>query len=1426
MKPKNLFSARIVPFMIIILATVLLYSFYFLYYIPKQESQVEQRAFRIMKEFAKNIHDKLDYYDAHFKNYSFFYAIEHLVDDETPQLEDSVKLEIKKKIADNKQAKKLIENLNKSINTDIVTVTKNDKERKLEVHEEISQFRFISNIDSVSYDKGLKELKLSKDTIAIIFKSLKVDTIRIASSRQMHVVDYVKIPITMKNLGVDSAKIADALKSLFVDSEKIADAPQSLDADSVKTTNNPDNTETKYSSAVHYVPMTTFMEHLKFDKLLNNIVLFCDTSIIYNSSPEVIQDITNPGMLADTVKKMQGGLIQKINIRGETNHVMVLPIDFLGNRLYLAGFITETGFRQKTRHINSQFLIILGGIFLLLLFSMPILKIFLISRNEQLHSRDCTAGTFSLIIAAGFSILIVVSVMKHYVVDKHYLQERIENISNTLYNNVICDFEFIKTLYQCIIEHENTSKDSIEPLGTLIKTVNAAFTGSNNNFRDIPVDYQKKGLPLNEIFLIDSIGEISKAVTSTGLSGLVPSNLEKRRYYSYLKDNSGKSWTYKNSYDTIQKYYIESLKSYNSGEKEVAFSFRLSEKASKNFGTKILAITSPLPSLYSQILPEDMIFMIINDKGDVLFHSNKSKNLHENFLAECSENKYLEGLLKHRVTDITRIVYNEKQWLARVYPIEDAPLFHITLIDLQHTYNKNARILIYTFYFMLATFILILIGTGIIQLSNPDISKSLSKQWLFYWLQFSEENRDPYLQLLVIQTAILLCQIAGILISDKPVTMFIYQMFFIVISVYFAMSILKYDQNGKAEKRSTTPALPQIILFLIMLILTGIFITFYITTTFRDDNSFIYVIQKNILLLPVVLLLILSFSYGIVKKLLVILSIGFPAKTIFHIYVFTWLIGISAIPALQYYQSVKEQEEDLWKRHKLEYIAMRNMVLMHEYKRDMENEKWHDRVKGNNLDSLTITYKTDERNDSLKSFKGEACELSPADRFYTWLPDPLTKGNHLAGLLNNRSTHMEWWRETINDTIICKKVCDNELVYSQPGYYRYISVKQNGNIKLGAGKWFLYFTVPILLVIALLWYLFRYVSRFVLRTVTVDWKEPAVPGWENVIGNDNIKQILLCSLTGEQYLEETRNHIKEKSRSVKNHKKPELLVAGIKEIIEEMKKPGYQYVDIIWIKGIGKLIKDPEAFVNQLPDLYQLTSDSKAQMIIEIPFGLDYLREYYESLLKESTLEKAEKALIESTICKIDELFSSFYIYTGKFIPEETYAVSSSTDSNQTGNTREDDERQQASYYAFKSRYRHIWNNLTSLEKLTLIDLSADGMINFKNKHSIDQLRIKGLIELTPDPAITCNNFQRFLTNDIDREETKKIQDNLGKQGKWHNNRYLILLAIIPLIIFIFISQGTSIDRVFAISTGGLAVLAGIMRLFDTNIFSQFPGTD
>ncbi|RLD35294.1 MAG: hypothetical protein DRI73_02750, partial [Bacteroidetes bacterium] len=41
------------------------------------------------------------------------------------------------------------------------------------------------------------------------------------------------------------------------------------------------------------VPITTLMQGLKFDKLLDNIVLFNDSTVFYNSNKDIVQDITN-----------------------------------------------------------------------------------------------------------------------------------------------------------------------------------------------------------------------------------------------------------------------------------------------------------------------------------------------------------------------------------------------------------------------------------------------------------------------------------------------------------------------------------------------------------------------------------------------------------------------------------------------------------------------------------------------------------------------------------------------------------------------------------------------------------------------------------------------------------------------------------------------------------------------------------------------------------------------------------------------------------------------------------------------------------------------------------------------------------------------------------------------------------------------------
>jgi hypothetical protein len=136
-------------------------------------------------------------------------------------------------------------------------------------------------------------------------------------------------------------------------------------------------------------------------------------------------------------------------------------------------------------------------------------------------------------------------------------------------------------------------------------------------------------------------------------------------------------------------------------------------------------------------------------------------------------------------------------------------------------------------------------------------------------------------------------------------------------------------------------------------------------------------------------------------------------------------------------------------------------------------------------------------------------------------------------------------------------------------------------------------------------------------------------------------------------------------------------------------------------------------------------------------------------------------------------------------------------------------------------QFSRIWTNLTSFEKIVLFDLADDGLLNRKNKTMIQKLIDKRLIVTDPEPAFYAREFRDFVLKNMKVKEVKAIENKLGLKGSWHNARYLILLILIPLAAFVIISQGISIEKVFGIFAGGLAIITGIIRLFDSNSFKS-----
>jgi len=640
MKTKIFKNVNYIGWIAIVMIFVLIYFSYFFIYIPNKESQIQQKGFRILKEYGSNMLDKHKYFENHFKNYGLFYSIKFLKDSSE-----------------------------------------------------------ISKIDTNLIDKKYRNKSLETERV---IKGLQQYVITTKDSRDFpyyYAGKKNELLLSFHNKTTE-AELVNSIKKFYNISKE-----QSIES-------------VLGQDFSHNVPINAFMDNLKFDELFENIILFDSSRVSYNTNLGNLTDITNPGALCDSATNTQGGIYKTLNVRGKDKHVVILPIDFAGKKFYIAGFISDTDYKNKTRTINKQLLIFIAGFLLLVFAGMPILKIIFIDDRERLKASDASGSAVSIMFGIGLFILLVIAFSKKQFVDESIQNQRVQLISKKLNSNIAHDIDSLKTLGCTIASGRNSQYSS--------------FADSVSNFFKSPVSYLQDSalscpFPLNEIFLINKDGIFTKGYTSTPFSDLVKIDLSDRQYFKNIIDINN-SWPTSDSLNL--NFYIESIKSFNTGAVETAISFYTT-----NFDSlPVLAITSKIPSLYNQVLPKDIEFVIINKRGKVLYHSIEEKNLHENFILECESDLKLINAINLNIEENIQINYNERKWLARIVPINDTPLYHITLLDLNQADNKNARIFLFTFYFLIATLIIIMLGLMVVRWIDHAQTGVQKHTWFLSWL--------------------------------------------------------------------------------------------------------------------------------------------------------------------------------------------------------------------------------------------------------------------------------------------------------------------------------------------------------------------------------------------------------------------------------------------------------------------------------------------------------------------------------------------------------------------------------------------------------------------------------------------------------------------------------------------------------------------
>lgn len=1312
-----------ISWIVIIFAILLLYLSYFFLYIPKQEGVVQERGFRILKEYGNNMYGKYNYYEEHFKNYGVFYPLRS-------EMKTSPKLD--------HVIQQVYPTVYKFINEDL-----------------------IKEIKVVPKKSGSSNPLITEDHANMIFE---LD------------------PKTSSN--DTNASTPDFIGNININ---------------------------QYS---FLVPINTFMQKLKFDRFFENIILLDRNVVYYNSKHNQVHDITNPKVLCDSAQYHQGGKMERIEIRGVKYRVLILPLSFKEENFFFAGIISDEVFREKTRTINSQLLTILGSILLLILTSMPILKITLINRHERLRMSDAYSTLFSVIISTGLLVLLLISLIEHQFSDELRQDKRLESIAKELRQNVETDLNSIVDLYAAIDSSKKKDNKQTKATRQLAHFVDSCFESANYS-SSIGDHLKWKPIPVNEFLLVDSVGTLTKIVAQTASPSIVKTVLNKRRYFNFILSPDS-AWYH----PKLKKhFYIESIKSYNTGSLETAISFPCTNYQSETQNqSAVMAITSPIPSLYQQVLPRDIKFVVIDHRGRVLFHSIDSKNLHENFLDECTPS-FKSGNIP--IDENIHLTYNEKEWKARIQPIAHTSLYHITLLDHNQIDQRNMVVFFYSTLLFLFTLIMLAVGILVLRrtFSRPQEFKMAS--WSLNWILFRQRNYPKYRILSYTFSCLLVLQIIPFLWIKGPMLMFLFQLIIITLSGLIAIVVL--DRN----KSENTTNISKIRLSEWLLIATIVILAslFALLSDHRVKDLPLLVITAGIIILLFVhenrTVTITSNSPKWLQKIATTnrkhITDHSKVVSTYNKFMLLWLLIIAVIPLIQYFVTIKQQEENLYRLEKMHFLANENLKLTQNKNiTKIKNLDWFKAIQGNRIDHAQIAICNEEL--SKQKTGKRTVKSNTLSSMYLKFPFEFNSVHYFKEMMEEK---------TPTDT----------LLYIPNGFKQAIQVSLAPTKNNRILYWLLFLASSVLLVRLFIFRLFQYMAGNILNTDPRIGVVPVKHALKSLLEKIENNRILLDTFDSAYCLQYIQNY-KEKHPDFK------LIIITPDELIGNRPLPTANSANnqtIIWINDLDQLmplISKHDLILSQLQRV--ITQSTHAKLIIPIAFELDFIHELYDDYIAENKPDTTEKAQLYEQRKRWGTLFKDFNKYTGEFVFDksdetEVKSVKVQGASQVSFSKYAHWERQvltpENSFkktleleYFIEPRYKYIWSNLCRIEKLILLDLADDGLINLKNRHVIKRLALKGLIKPSPYPTLFSETFRYYLNDSVSAAEKKELERKLSQKGSWRNMRYLLLFIIFLLASFVFISQGVSIEKIIGILAGILALFSGMMRVFDYNTFKPSSG--
>lgn len=447
-------------------------------------------------------------------------------------------------------------------------------------------------------------------------------------------------------------------------------------------------------------------------------------------------------------------------IAGKKYRVYYQPL-VLGRGLgiYVIGLVAADTFSREARQVEPWFFVLCALGSLILILSLPLLKLFFLNSYERLSASDAKFAVFSVIASVSLVVTIIAGGFVFWGTERQSIDERLSDLSKRISGKL---------------------NQEVDTLREVLSDMNL-FVGNLDRLQN---QMRNSGLSFNEIFSLTEDGYMTEAILRNqgirkNVDSLFPVRLAERRYYREAQTllHAGRH----------PNYFLESINSLHSGKSEAA----LSIPYPKGGRGVIRVVTSPLPSLINPVIPSPYKFVVLDHQGIILFHSGGGEHRFENFILECDNDEGLKAHLTNNVRGHVDFNYLRNDCRGYVSPLLND--WHLVVYyELAHSRNFAAQI----FSLCLITLVIVTLYSIVLHLILKHHIKKphlLSiRPFMFDWLNPNQHDASVWKGLMWINLGLFIAEL-GWIIVNKSVTL--------SLSFVFLMMTLTYFTNYKRLTR-------------------------------------------------------------------------------------------------------------------------------------------------------------------------------------------------------------------------------------------------------------------------------------------------------------------------------------------------------------------------------------------------------------------------------------------------------------------------------------------------------------------------------------------------------------------------------------------------------------------------------------------------